>query len=77
MGHDRHSPTRALSRQAFGERHALGVGGRDLSAEVSGRSTLQAMAALDADPGTELILVVSKPPASESISYRVLLPCTC
>jgi FdrA protein len=43
--------------------HALGVGGRDLSAEVSGRSTLQALAALDADPATELIVIVSKPPA--------------
>lgn len=43
----------------------LGVGGRDLSARVGGRSTLQALAALDADPATELIVVVSKPPAPE------------
>ena len=41
---------------------ALGVGGRDLSAAVGGRSARAALAALDADPGTELILVVSKPP---------------
>jgi len=44
---------------------ALGVGGRDLSAEVGGRSARAALAALDADPGTELIIVVSKPPAAE------------
>jgi FdrA protein len=42
--------------------HCLGVGGRDLSADVAGRSTLTALDALDADPGTELIMVVSKPP---------------
>jgi FdrA protein len=46
-----------------GVSHVLGVGGRDLSAEVSGRSALSALAALDADSATELIVVVSKPPA--------------
>ncbi|WP_218005131.1 FdrA family protein [Actinomadura macra] len=45
--------------------HVLGVGGRDLSPEVSGRSSLAALAALDADPGTELIVLVSKPPAPQ------------
>lgn len=44
---------------------ALGVGGRDLSAAVGGRSARAALVALDADPGTELIVVVSKPPAAE------------
>ncbi len=44
---------------------ALGVGGRDLSAAVGGRSARAALAALDADPGTELIVVVSKPPAAD------------
>lgn len=40
----------------------LGVGGRDLSAAVGGASTLAALDRLDADPSTELIVVVSKPP---------------
>lgn len=40
---------------------ALGVGGRDLSSAVAGRSTRAALAALDDDPATELIVVVSKP----------------
>jgi FdrA protein len=44
---------------------ALGVGGRDLSAAVGGRSTRAALAALDADPATELILLLSKPPAPQ------------
>jgi FdrA protein len=48
----------------------LGVGGRDLSAPVGGLSTLAALDALDADPSTELIVVVSKPPAPE-VAERV------
>jgi FdrA protein len=52
-----------LDEAGVGISHALGVGGRDLSAEVSGRSTLQALTALDEDPSTELIVVVTKPPA--------------
>jgi len=44
---------------------ALGVGGRDLSAAIGGLSTRRAMDLLDADPATELIVVVSKPPARE------------
>ncbi len=47
---------------------ALGVGGRDLSAAVGGRSARPPLAALDDDPGTELILVISKPPAAEVAS---------
>ncbi|MEV7005013.1 FdrA family protein [Streptosporangium sp. NPDC051022] len=52
-----------LDHAGTGVSHCLGTGGRDLSAEVAGRSTRQALAALDADPATELIVVVSKPPA--------------
>ncbi|TMR06662.1 FdrA family protein [Actinomadura soli] len=52
-----------LDEAGVGVGHVLGVGGRDLSPEVSGRSALAALAALDADPGTELIVLVSKPPA--------------
>jgi len=43
----------------------LGVGGRDLSAAVGGRSARAALAALDADPATEPIVLLSKPPAAE------------
>ncbi|MGZ4509651.1 MAG: FdrA family protein, partial [Blastococcus sp.] len=38
-------------------------GGRDLSEAVGGLATLDALAALDADPATERVLLVSKPPA--------------
>ena len=52
-----------LDAAGVGVTAALGVGGRDLSEEVAGRSTRVALALLDADPATELILLVSKPPA--------------
>ena len=52
-----------LDAAGVGVSHCLGVGGRDLSAAVGGRSTRQALRALDDDPATEPIVVVSKPPA--------------
>jgi FdrA protein len=53
-----------LHEAGSGVSHCLGVGGRDLSEAVGARSTLQALDLLDADPATELIVVVSKPPAA-------------
>ena len=52
-----------LDMAGVGVSHLLGVGGRDLSEAVGGLATLDALAALDADDGTERIVVVSKPPA--------------
>jgi FdrA protein len=52
-----------LDMAGVGVSHVLGVGGRDLSEAVGGLATLDALTALDADPGTERVLLVSKPPA--------------
>lgn len=52
-----------LDHAGVGMTAALGVGGRDLSVDVGALATRQAMRRLDADPATELIVVVSKPPA--------------
>lgn len=52
-----------LDAAGVGVAHALGVGGRDLGADVGGLSTRQAMRRLDADADVDLIVVVSKPPA--------------
>ena len=57
-----------LDLAGAGMSHCLGVGGRDLSSAVGGRSTRQALAALAADPTTESIIVVSKPPAAEVLA---------
>ena len=57
-----------LDIAGVGMSHCLGVGGRDLSSAVGGRSTRQALAALAADPSTESIIVVSKPPADDVLN---------
>jgi FdrA protein len=59
-----------LDMAGVGVSHVLGVGGRDLSEAVGGLATFDAMAALDADPATERILLVSKPPAP-SVAGRI------
>jgi FdrA protein len=59
-----------LDAAGVGISHCLGVGGRDLSAAVGGRSTRAALDVLDADDATELIVLVAKPGAPE-VSARV------
>ena len=60
-----------IARNGGGISHAIGVGGRDLSAEVGGITTLLAMNLLDEDPQTRHIVVVSKPPAPE-VAQRII-----
>lgn len=54
-----------IDRMGSGISHLFGVGGRDLSAEVGGLMTLQALSRLYADSATELIVLIAKPPAPE------------
>ena len=51
-----------LDRAGVGVTHVVGLGGRDLSADVGGIMGRTAVRALAADPATEAILLVSKPP---------------
>lgn len=51
-----------LDGAGIGVTHCLGVGGRDLSAAVAGRSTRVALNRLAADDDVEVVVVVSKPP---------------
>ena len=44
---------------------AIGIGGRDLSSEVGGITMKTAITALINDPETEVIVLISKPPAPE------------
>jgi FdrA protein len=59
-----------LDAAGIGISHAIGVGGRDLSPEVGGIMTLRALALLAADPTTERLVVISKPPDSQ-VARRV------
>lgn len=60
-----------LDRAGTGVSQVIGVGGRDLTREVGGRTAERAVAALAGDPATELILLVSKPPDAE-VARRVM-----
>ena len=51
-----------VHRGGGGLSHGIGVGGRDLGDEVGGLGTFMALDALEADPGTRHIVIVSKPP---------------
>jgi len=50
---------------------AIGTGGRDLSADVDGRMTRFGIEALGDDPGTDVIVVVSKTP-SPAVADKVI-----
>jgi FdrA protein len=52
-----------IARAGGGISHAIGTGGRDLKAEVGVITTLMAIDALDADPDTKHVILLSKPPA--------------
>ena len=51
-----------IDRFGGGISHAIGVGGRDLSEAVGGRMMLKGIDALQDDPSTEVIVLISKPP---------------
>jgi FdrA protein len=53
-----------IDRLGGGVSHAIGLGGRDLSPEVGGITCLQALRALDTDAATDVVVLVSKPPAA-------------
>ncbi|MFC0673903.1 acyl-CoA synthetase FdrA [Brachybacterium hainanense] len=57
-----------------GVSQAIGLGGRDLSEKVGAITCIQALQALDADPATRVITLVSKPPAP-SVRENVLGIC--
>lgn len=63
-----------LDQWGVGVSHVIGVGGRDLSEAVDGRTTKAAIRALQADPATKVILLVSKPP-DPSVARDVLQMC--
>jgi FdrA protein len=57
-----------LDAAGVGVRHCLGLGGRDLSADVGGLAAEQALRTLAQDEGTELVVLVSKPADSGVVS---------
>ena len=60
-----------IAQGGGGISQAIGVGGRDLSEDVGGITTLMALDALDQDPNTKQIVLISKPPAPSVVSRIV------
>jgi FdrA protein len=56
-----------IARRGMGISQALGVGGRDLKKEVGGIMMLEAIKALQQDPDTHVLVLISKPPAEEVV----------
>ena len=63
--------TTQIHRMGGGVSHAIGTGGRDISAEVGAATMLQGIALLARDAATEVIALVSKPPAP-AVAKKVL-----
>ena len=63
--------TCGIARAGAGISQAIGTGGRDLSEAVGALTMLAGLAALQGDPDTGVIVLISKPPAT-SVAERVL-----
>ena len=62
-----------IARGGGGISHAIGVGGRDMNDDVGGLSTLQAIEALEADPKTTQVVIISKPPGPKTVQKIISL----
>jgi succinyl-CoA synthetase alpha subunit len=60
-----------VDRLGSGISQAIGTGGRDLHKEIGGISMLKGLKDLAADPATQVIVLISKPPAPE-VAEKVL-----
>ena len=56
-----------LARRDVGISQGIGTGGRDLKQDVGGIKMLEGLKALQDDPATTVIVLVSKPPANEVV----------
>lgn len=56
-----------LARRGVGITQGIGTGGRDLKKEVGGIMMLESIKALQDDPGTAVLTLISKPPADEVV----------
>ena len=60
--------TSQVHNAGFGISHAIGTGSHDLSDEVGGLTTLAALDALETDPQTKVIALISKPPGTKALA---------
>ncbi len=60
-----------IDQMGAGVSQVIGTGGRDLKSEIGGLMMIQAMEALMADDATDVIVLISKPPAPE-VAEKIL-----
>ncbi len=58
--------TSLVHQAGSGISHGIGTGSRDLSDAVGGISTMAAIDALERDPGTKVVTILSKPPGAQT-----------
>lgn len=63
--------TSQITLAGQGISHAIGLGGRDLTADIGGISAISALRMLAADPQSRVLAFVSKPPA-DAVRTRVI-----
>ena len=59
--------TSQVHNAGLGISHAIGTGSHDLSDQVDGLTNFAALDALEADPSTKVIAMISKPPSSRTL----------
>jgi succinyl-CoA synthetase alpha subunit len=60
--------TSQIHNAGYGISHAIGTGSHDLSDEIGGITTFQAIEALEADPQTKVITIIAKPPGGKTLN---------
>jgi succinyl-CoA synthetase alpha subunit len=60
--------TSQIHNAGAGISHAIGTGGNDLSEAIGGLTTIAALQRLEADPQTEVIAIIAKPPGKKTLA---------
>lgn len=60
--------TSQVHNAGHGISHAIGTGSHDLSDKIGGLTTFAALEALEADPQTQIITILSKPPGAKTLA---------
>lgn len=57
--------TTIIDRMGIGVTNAIGIGGRDLYSQIGGITMMDMIDAMEDDPSTDVLIVISKPPARD------------
>ena len=63
--------TTQIHHAGLGISHAVGTGSHDLSDAIGGTTTFGALDALEADPRTRIIALISKPPGAKTLDHLI------